>query len=369
MSLKIAITSTIGWPYIRRGNRYAYELAVYLAAQGHEVHYISAKPGKLSRRKCQGNMLTKYHRLYGHPLLWRLNIHFFETFTPVCFYALIRERYDIVQSFVYPDAFAASLMKMFKGVPFVHFLTDANPMYWNTRFAKGMFTWVVKTATQLVAPSNYVNENLKKEFQKEAEIIPPPVNTEHFTSFGKKNINAHRILCTSALQPSWKGAKLLVNAFEMLLKHIPSAVLQLSSQIDEITKSKLLQSVNSETRRAIDICGVGKPEDLPIRYRNATVTVVPSTNETFGMVMLESLASGTPVVGTASGAIPEVLNDPEISILFDYSKGPEALQKSLEIAKDSRTAERCRNFAEKFSWGNLGPRYEKLYQRILGNNP
>jgi len=104
-------------------------------------------------------------------------------------------------------------------------------------------------------------------------------------------------------------------------------------------------------------------------YREATITVLPSLNEPFGMVTLESLASGTPVVGTMSGAIPEILTDPAVGVLFDYSDGVnglcEALLQCIELAKDSGTAVRCRNFAERYSWEAIGPRYEQMYYRIL----
>src|SRR3989304_3007138 len=81
LRMKIAVTSTPSWPYIRRGNRCSYELAVYLAERGHEVHYITTKPGSVRREKLQGKVHVEYNPLSGHPVLSKCKIHFVETFT------------------------------------------------------------------------------------------------------------------------------------------------------------------------------------------------------------------------------------------------------------------------------------------------
>jgi len=372
MGLKIATTSAIGWPYLRRGNRFTYELAVYLAGRGHEVHHITAKPGRINREKKQGDLLIKYRRLFGHPILSNLNIHFFETFVPTCFYSLFREKYDVVHCFLYPDAYAASLAKRFNGMALVPFLADGIPLYWPTRLGRSMFKGVVKRATRFHAPSEFTKQCLKEEFHVDAEIIPLPVNTEYFTPSAGKDISAPRILCTVALSVERKGVGLLVSAFEKLLEHIPNAVLQLSGHADEQSIKKLLQSVRPETRRAIEMRGVGPQTELRSLYREATITVLSSVNEPFGMVTLESLASGTPVVGTRSGAIPEIITDPDVGVLFNHSDGAEglcvAMLRCIDLARDPGTPGRCRTFAGKYSWDAVGPKYEEMYYRLLNES-
>jgi phosphatidylinositol alpha-mannosyltransferase len=360
MGLKIATTSAIGWPYVRRGNRFTYELAVYLAGQGHEVHHITSKPGRMNREKKRGELLIKYHRLFGHPILSSLNIHFFETFVPACLYSLSRERYDIVHCFLYPDAYAAGLAKRFNGMAVVPSLMDGIPLYWSTRFGRAMFKGVVKRATRIHAISEFTRQCLKNEFNTESEIIPLPVNTDLFVPGDMKDTGAVRILCTAALSAGRKKTDVLINAFELLLNKVSNAVLQLTGHIDAETKRKFLQTVGPKARRAIEMKGV---------VGEASITVFPSVNEPFGMVTVESLASGTPVVGTRSGATPEILTDPGIGVLFDYDDGVEglcdAMIQGLALAKDPETPRRCRAFAEQYSWKALGPKYELMYYRIL----
>jgi glycosyltransferase involved in cell wall biosynthesis len=374
VSLKIAITSPFGWPYVRRGNRFAHELAAYLADRGHQVHYITSKPGGINRRKMRGKVLEKSHRLFSHPILDFLNVEMWETFVVGCFRSLVGEDYDIIQTFWPPDAFAASLIKSMKGTPFVHLMVDSNHFYRPTTFGKTMLRRILKTASRLEVPSIYVNEELRAQFGMEGELISSPVNMEHFTFYDDKKHEPPHILCTSSFLDVRKRVYLLVQAFELLLKEIPDAVLQLSGHgpsCDEGMKG-LLELVPPETRKSIEILDVGKLEDMPKLYGQATLTALPSLREAFGMVIIESLASGTPVVGTKSGAIPEILDRPDVGVMFDETGGPgelcAALLRGLELARDPQTSMCCREHAARYSWQNVGPQYEALYLDILNNH-
>ena len=96
------------------------------------------------------------------------------------------------------------------------------------------------------------------------------------------------------------------------------------------------------------------------------------------MVVVESLATGTPVVGTRDGAIPEILNSPEIGRLFDPGEDAQveptnldglvqALREALELSRDPATAAHCRKRAEELSWKVHGPRFEDLFQQLAEN--
>jgi len=375
VGLRIAITSTVSWPYVRRGSRITYELAVYLAKQGHEVHYISTKPGSVSRRKKVDGVHTEYHRLFEHPLLTVCRVQKFDTFSLSCLASLLKGDYDIVQTTFPMDAFAASVHKSIRGTPFVHYMFDRfYPRYYITRYGKLVFNRCIRTASRIGTISGFISDDLKEKFGIEGVVIPGTVDIEQFTLCENRDVSVPIILSTSSLQEPRKRVDLLVKAFERLLDHVPKAILILSGHtVPERTKI-LLESVSPKTRRSIEIPGVGRRDDLPRLYQNAAVTVLPSVNEAFGLVILESLASGTPVAGTRSGGIPDILNDPRTGVLFEEGDGPEevcaALLKGLELSRDPETKMRCRRHAEQYSWSNIGPLYEKLYSDVLnGGQP
>ena len=122
-------------------------------------------------------------------------------------------------------------------------------------------------------------------------------------------------------------------------------------------------------RKSIRIIGVGQEKNLPDLYRQAALTVLPSLHEAFGLVVIESLASGTPVVGTRSGGIPDILDAPGVGALFEPNDGPgelcQALLRGLEMTQNPQTRDRCRQHAERYSWETLGPQYETCFQEVL----
>jgi glycosyltransferase involved in cell wall biosynthesis len=116
----------------------------------------------------------------------------------------------------------------------------------------------------------------------------------------------------------------------------------------------------------------GAEERLPDYYAAADCFVLPTRClEGFGLVTVEALACGTPVLGTPIGGTQEILRKLDPAFLFD-SAGSEALAQRLlqrlpELYQNSPARERCRAFAEKeYSWNALVPRLEKLMQSVAG---
>ncbi len=315
-------------------------------------------------------MTIEYHRLLNNPLLHLIQVENLDTFVLPCIHSILKNDFDIVQTFLPMDAFAASIAKTVKGTSFVHFMIDRyQPHYYITKYGRFMLRRGIESASKVTAVSNFIIDDVRKRFNVDAMLTPPPVDTDQFTICENKDLNHPRILYTSSLHDPRKGFLLLVKAFEKLLDYIPGAQLQLSGHAHPKAVEVIFQSVVPRTRKAIEILGVGRREDLPSLYRNAAVTVLPSLNEAFGMVLTESLASGTPIVGSRSGGIIDIITNNEIGVFFDPEGGPEGLCKAilrgLELSQDPDVWKKCRKHAESFSWHSIGPRFEKLYEEIV----
>lgn len=116
---------------------------------------------------------------------------------------------------------------------------------------------------------------------------------------------------------------------------------------------------------------LGKVDDdtLLTCYQAADVSVVPSVElEGFGLVVLESLAAGTPVIGSTVGGLPEVLV-PLAPDLVVPTGEPSALAKRLKTAaapgSSLPSATDCRRYAEGFSWSMIGRRHVELYRSVI----
>ena len=93
-----------------------------------------------------------------------------------------------------------------------------------------------------------------------------------------------------------------------------------------------------------------------------------SYSEAFGLVLLEALACGTPVVGSNLDGIPELVDRESIGRVFD-GEDPEPLARALieaiELAREPGTAAACRERAEELSQDRCVERYLELYRELL----
>jgi glycosyltransferase involved in cell wall biosynthesis len=185
------------------------------------------------------------------------------------------------------------------------------------------------------------------------------------------------ILCASDLSDRRKGGHVLMRAFNLVKAAQPHVRLEVWSRaLPRDVVDELRAIVEPAWRGDVAFFGPGEPDDLPRVYGRAAVSVLPSLWEAFGLVIIESLATGTPVVGTRDGAIPGILDDPAVGRLFDPGADStfapanaaglaQALLEALELSRLPDTAARCRSHAERYSWRIVGPQYEALHERLI----
>lgn len=104
-------------------------------------------------------------------------------------------------------------------------------------------------------------------------------------------------------------------------------------------------------------------EHLVELYRAADVAVVPTLElEGFGLVVLEALACGTPVVTTDAGSLPEVVAPLDESLVVPAGDAP-ALARRLRAPLPASDA--CRAYAEQFTWTRAADRQREVYRSVL----
>ncbi len=110
-------------------------------------------------------------------------------------------------------------------------------------------------------------------------------------------------------------------------------------------------------------------EDLASAFASADAFVFPSRTETLGLVLLEAMAAGCPVVAANSGGIPDIVQDGVNGYLFDPmdDRGAIAATQRLLAQADERDRLRqaARNEAERWGWAAATKQLEGFYQTIL----
>jgi D-inositol-3-phosphate glycosyltransferase len=115
--------------------------------------------------------------------------------------------------------------------------------------------------------------------------------------------------------------------------------------------------------------GAEPHERLPLYYRAADVTVMPSSYESFGLVAVESLAVGTPVVATRVGGLSSIVRDGETGFLVPW-RDPSLFAERLRalLTDDGLHAEmsrRARPSVERYGWDRIAREHVELFEEVI----
>jgi glycosyltransferase involved in cell wall biosynthesis len=112
--------------------------------------------------------------------------------------------------------------------------------------------------------------------------------------------------------------------------------------------------------------------ELASAYASADAFIFPSATETLGLVLLEAMAAGCPVVAARSGGIPDIVTDGVNGYLFepDHPQGAIFATQRLLNAQEEREQLRqnARLEAEKWGWGAATNQLENFYQEVISSN-
>jgi phosphatidylinositol alpha-mannosyltransferase len=235
---------------------------------------------------------------------------------------------------------------------------------------------VVREADHYLVLSRFAQERLREEFAREAMVLPAPVVTQPFREGGPSATPADApplVLFAGDADEPRKGIRVLCRAFARIAPGVPGLRLRIVGRASESTQRSLYSLPEVQAvRDRIEFSGLSAIDSLPAHFRTASVTVLPSVWEAFGLVLVESLAAGTPVVGARHGGITDIVQGDLVGALFDPGTfaeqsdavGPlaQALASVLRRGKTPDVIEACRARAELFSWDALGPSYLSLIE-------
>jgi glycosyltransferase involved in cell wall biosynthesis len=165
------------------------------------------------------------------------------------------------------------------------------------------------------------------------------------------------------------GLETLIDAAKLLIEQCPDVLVLLGGTgpiAEELQKRIVELGLTDNVRRL----GRIEDADLPLAYRAANMTVVPSQSlEGFGLITLESLASGTPVFVTPIGGLPEIVEPFAPQCVFANTSAGEianVLQEALRGERPTPSDQACRCFAsDNFSWPQIAQRVRTVYDEAL----
>ena len=358
--MRVALVHPFSWPAVRRGGeRYLHDLAWYLTGQGADVDIVvGGRPG--TEHGPDGRLVRLRHprRLQVRGLTPT------DTFGVPALGWLARNRYDVVHALTPTAALAAVATRQRTVYTALGHPTAASIA--RRRHDLRMFRTTVHRVAAPLALSHSAADSIEQLTGVRCRVVPPGLRADEFPLRPEPRTGPPRILFPAHAADQRKCLDVLLAAFPRVLDRHPDAQLVLAGGGNTSWAFDRLPDADRDRVAAstVDV-GAGSLDELPQRYAAATVTVLPSVDEAFGLVLVESLATGTPVVGVASGGPVEIVDRPEVGRLAqprDPASLADAICAVVDLAADPATPATCAEHALRWDWTKtIGPLHLDVY--------
>ena len=240
---------------------------------------------------------------------------------------------------------------------------------------------LTRTCQRILAPTEREKDNLTTYYNAASEkigVAPCGVNLDLFQPMERAatrqslgfDDNESIVLYVGRFDPI-KGIDRLLEAVAHLQDHRRLRLVIIGGDGPDTPEYQNLQKMTRKLglQNRVTFVGRIKQKYLPPYYSAADVLVVPSYYESFGLVGLESLACGTPVVATDVGAMRSILRDGETGQIVTHAN-PRSLAKAIEpfITRSGTThlsADMIRASVLKFGWSNVAAAVIDEYDTLL----
>jgi N-acetyl-alpha-D-glucosaminyl L-malate synthase BshA len=378
--VKIGITC---YPTYGGSGAIATELGIELARRGHEIHFISyAQPFRLPH--FMERVFFHEVEMVHYPLFEHNNYSL--ALAAVMHEVTVREGLDILHvHYAIPHATSAWIAKEMLGgqqhpvkiVTTLHgtdiTLVGQERNFWEiTRFS-------IQRSDGITAVSDYLKRETVDAFRVPAdtiEVIPNFVDPEMYgrdrypcwkTAFLR---DGEKLVLHVSNFRAVKRVRDVVRTFGRLAKEVPSRLVFVGDGPDRPEATDEARNLGITDR----VVFLGKQDSVAEIMACADLLLLPSQSESFGLVALEAMASGVPVVASNAGGLPEVIDDGETGFMAPVGDVEAMAEGAIHILRDAATWRRFseaarRSAVERYSVGRVIPQYERYYERIATGAP
>jgi phosphatidylinositol alpha-mannosyltransferase len=364
--LRIALLAPRYWPEVRRGSeRLVHDTAVELSRRGHHVTLLVTHPGPAEETVEEGFQVVRMRR---PPTPMRMRPYEgYLTSIPWFVLRLARGRFDIAHAFFPSLAWAAVVARRLGGPPVVfsqHGIPTREYLV-GARWRLEILQRVLAEAAVVTVLSEAAAEPYRRYLHHEPVIVGGGVDVQAFASARPRDPTP-TLICAAALNDARKRGAVLFAAFNRLRRSQPETRLLLAASDDPESAfggADLPPLPTGVERVTAEDTGV-----LAGLYASAWASVLPAIEEAFGLVLIESLAAGTPVVAARSGACPEIISDERFGRLFETDDPDDmarAMAEAMQLADQPETSSLARQRAKEFDNARVVDSLERHYEDAL----
>ena len=277
--------------------------------------------------------------------------------------------FDLIHAhFTWPGGYAGAKLAKEFGVPVVITIHENREWFlgeYNSKNQKIHWTW--KNADALIRV-NKKDVPLLKEFNSNVFFVPNGFSPERLRFMGKNTareqlglIEDKKVIFSLGALIERKGFHYLIQAMSEVVKHRKDVLCFIGGSGP--LRSRLQKQINKlNLQDHVKLLGFVPDDKLALWMNSADIFVLPSLSESFGVVVLEALAVGTPVVATINGGSEEIITSEDYGLLCPPAD-PKCLAEKILIALDKEwDRERIRKYAEQFTWKNVAKQILGVYK-------
>jgi len=365
-------------PAIGGVEEHVYRLALGLSGAGHQVEVLTTDLLRSTPFARVSSNLESYPFPVTRARVWK----FFEAphglgiVAPSMVRRTVKSGAEIVHAHAYGyfPTFAASLGSALDGCALVitpH--SDAGRPSWSkSLFDRVVPTLTLKKASRVIAVSRHEADLLAAlgVHREKIQVIPNGVDVGEFAQLPRFPDGDGPIvgLFVGRIEPDQKGLDTLIRAVALLTGSPPIQIRLVGEDWGGIEPLRSLAQRLGISNRLTFVGKLSRTELLR-EYAQAHFFVLPSIFEPFGIVLLEAMAAGLPVIASRVGGIPEIVDGGRTGLLVDPGN-PGALAEALRhVCRDEALRKsmgrRAREKVTRYDWDLIVPRILSLYVQAL----
>lgn len=368
--------------------RHVYDLSTALARQDVSITVITTDmgDGSPSTERISG---VDVHRIQPYPLaassfpMWVMQMNMAKLEKAVSLFN--EEPFDIIHAHDWLSAYCGRALKHTYKVPLISTIHATefgrhNGLHTDEqRYISDVEWWLTFESWRVICCSNYMLGELQRLFQLPADKLNVLFNGVHPEVFQTDKLNKEVrnryaapeekiIFYIGRLVPE-KGVQVLLDAAPSILSRHPEAKFIIAGQGP--FKGELEKQVNSlGIQHKVYFTGFIDDHVRNQLYRSASCAVFPSFYEPFGIVALEAMAAGTPVIVADTGGLGENINHDINGLKCSSGDSGSLAEQVIRILKNPKLASSLQekgksSVFEKYTWAEIARGTQKVYREVL----
>jgi len=237
---------------------------------------------------------------------------------------------------------------------------------------KKKIEYVLNTADCIITVSNSNLRCIEKlDVDTPVKVIPNGFNDKIFHRMNseecRKTLNFpinKKIILTAGNLVEVKGHKYLIEAMREVVNHKKNVLCII------VGSGKLKNKMENQISKCglkdyIKLVGGEPHSQIPIWMNTCDVFVLPSLRESFGVVQIEAMACGKPVVATFNGGSEEIITSDDYGFLVEPANSKNLARQILTALDKEWDYEKIEKYAERFRWENSAKEILGVYREII----